>query len=286
MHPKLQHYVPQFYLRNFATKGKKGYLVCCFDKTTRKAFRPNIKNIAGQTRFYDFIDGSGNEVSIEESFSDIETETSLALQELIENPRISTLLPHKKTLAHFFALQESRTQVFRDAQNDLIKNANQRFRKDGFSFPVPTKDEEKEFQACFLIDTSSDFANVLLEMKWILIINRTRKSFWTSDNPIFKYNPIKSDLVGNLGLKCEGIQVHIPISPHLVIVICDPIGYARENDEATAEFPNIDFNNSGQVLHSRQHIFSADNDFQLAQKMIDENPEVSNPNRPRVVMMD
>ncbi len=287
MHAKLQHYVPQFYLRNFATKAKKGHLICCFDKTTLKVFKPNIKNVAGQTKFYDFTDSSGVEVSIDESFSDIEAVTSRALQSLIENPRISTLLPHKKILAQFFAIQDSRTQVFRDAQNDLVKDINQRLGKDGFSLPIPTKDEEKEFQARFLIDTAADIANVLLGMKWILLMNKTNKPFWTSDNPIFKHNPIKSDLRGNLGLMCEGIQVHIPISPQLVIVICDPVGYAHQNSELTAtEIENVEFNNSHQVINSRQHIFSADTDFGLAQKMINENPAFSNPQRPRFIMVE
>ena len=284
MHAKVQHYIPQFYLRSFATKAKKGHLIFCFDKLTRKAFRPNIRNAACQTKFYDFTDESGNEVSIEESFSNIESKTSKALQALIENPRMSTLLPHKETLAYFFAIQNSRTQAFRDDQNEILEIANQKLAKNGFSFPTPNEDEEKEFQARFLMDTSADFANVLLNMKWILLTNKTSKLFWISDNPIFKYNPDQSDFQGNLGLMCAGIQLHIPISPRLAIIICDPIGYADQpSDLATTDIDNIDFNNSGQTLQAKQYIFSADNDFELAQKMIDQNPNLSNPNRPRVV---
>ena len=287
MHAKVQHYVPQSYLKNFATKAKKGHLIGCFDKFTRKSFKPNIKNVASQTKFYDYKDSSGNEVSIENAFNQVETEAGKAFRTLIENPKMSVLLPYKETLAQFFVLQESRTQAFRDMPNDLIKNINQKLGKDGFSLPIPTEDREKEFQARFLANTSDDFVDVLLSMKWILLTNKTSQPFWTSDNPILKHNPNKSDLTGNLGLMCDGVQWQIPISPHLAIIICDPFAYAHEREEATAtDIQNIIFNNSGQLVQSKQYVFSVDNDFQFAHQWIAENPRIADPNRSRIILAE
>ena len=284
MHPKAQHYVPQFYLRSFAERRKKEFFVCCFDKATHKTFKPNVKNVANQTGFYDFISANGEKTSAESFFSDIETKTQGAIQALIENPKISVLSEHRNTFSTFFALQESRTVVFRDVHNQMIAGANQRLRQNGILFPAPTDNDTKEFQALFLIDTSSMLASVLLEMRWILVANKTNKPFWTSDNPIIRYNPHKSEFIDNLGLKSRGIQLHIPISPWLAIIICDPNEYAHMNTETFAEPPNVDFNNSGQVLESRQYIFSVDNDFSLAQEMINKTPELSNPNRSKVIV--
>jgi hypothetical protein len=285
MHPKAQHYVPQVYLRNFASKRKQEYFTCCFDKTTRKTFKPNIKNIANQTGFYDFVTNSGEKASIESFFNDVETKAGLAFLALNENPTISTLLENKDTLANFFALQESRTVVFRDVQNDIIRGANERLEADGFSFPIPTENETKEFQARFLIDMSDFFANALLKMKWILVFNKTPKPFWTSDNPIVRYNPHKSELVGNLGLESPGIQLHIPITPALAVIICDPFENAQINSELPAFSPSVDFNNSGQVIYSRQFLFSIDDNFDLVKDMIAENSELSNLNRPRITLV-
>ena len=277
MYPKAQHYVPQFYLRNFA-------IIYCFDKVTRKIFRPNVKNVANQTGFYNFTAINGDEKSIENLFNDVEAKTKIAIQTIIEKPTISTLLENRIALSYFFALQESRTLVFRDIYDDMIRGANLRLQKDGFNFQIPTENDTKEFQARFLIDTSTSIANVLLELKWILVSNITNKPFWTSDNPIIRYNPHKSELVGNLGLKSSGIQLHIPISPWFAILICDPFEYAHVDPETTAEPPNIDFINSGQVLISRQYVFSVDDDFYLAQEMLNKNPDISNPNRPRIIV--
>ena len=284
MHAKVQHYVPQCYLRNFSTKARKGYLVGCFDKSSRKSFRANIKNVASQTKFYDFTDSHGNEVSFEEAFSDLETAAAQALKVVIDNPKMTTLLPYKEIFAEFFAVQDCRTPAFRDAQNDTIKVANRKLARHGLSFPEETEDQEKEYQVRFLIETSANFANVLLNMKWILLANKTSQPFWTSDNPIVKYNPLKDDMRSNLGLMCEGIQLYIPISPYLAIVICDPFGYAHSPDEInTTDLDNINLNNSGQLAQSKQYVFSVDNNFQIAQKWIDENPSAYDPNRPRVI---
>lgn len=284
MQPKAQHYVPQVYLRNFATQRKKEFFVCCFDKVTRKTFKSNVKNVANQTGFYNFVTHDGEKISIESFFNEAETKTKFALQALNEKPNISTLLENSPVLANFFALQESRTLVFRNTHDDTVRLANERLKSDRLIFPTPTEDDTKEFQARFLIDMTDFFTNTLLKMKWILVSNQTNMPFWTSDNPIVRYNPHKSELVGNLGLESPGIQLHIPISPTLAIIICDPFEYADIASELPAPAPSVDFNNSGQVIYARQYVFSPNDNFDLAHDMIRKDPELSNPNRPRITI--
>jgi hypothetical protein len=284
MQPKAQHYVPQVYLRNFAVQRKKEFFVCCFDKMTRKAFKPNVKNVAHQTGFYNFVTSEGEKASIESFFNDTETKMKFVIEALNEKPTSSTLLENRTTIAKFFALQEVRTPIFRDVHDDTVRLANERLGPDGFTFSIPTENDTKEFQARFLVETTDFFANTLLEMKWILVSNKTVKPFWTSDNPIVRYNPHKSEFVSNLGMASPGIQLHIPISPALAIIICDPLEYIDMASELPAFAPSVDFNNSGQVIYSRQYVFSPDDKFELAHEMIRKDPELSNPNRPRIIM--
>ena len=84
MQPKAQHYVPQVYLRNFAIQRKKEFFVSCLDKVTRKTFKPNIKNIAHQTGFYNFTTQDGEKASIENFFNEIESKVKFALEALVE----------------------------------------------------------------------------------------------------------------------------------------------------------------------------------------------------------
>lgn len=46
--------------------------------------------------------------------------------------------------------------------------------------------------------------------------------FWTSDNPVVKYNPY-----GNLGLIIDGIQLFFPLSPKFSLCILDPFCYSN-----------------------------------------------------------
>jgi len=284
MQPKAQHYVPQVYLRNFAIQRKKEFFICCLDKVTQKTFKPNVKNIAHQTGFYNFTMRDGEKASIETFFNDTESKMKSALEALIEKPKISVLLENSHVFAKFFSLQESRTPLFRDEQDDITRLVNERLNTGKPFFPEPTENDTKEFQARFLIDMANVFASILLKMKWILISNKTDRPFWTSDNPIFRYNPHKSEFIGNLGLESPGIQLHTPITPALAIIICDPFEYSNMASELPAFAPNVDFNNSGQVIHSKQYVFSPNDNFDLAHEMIRKDPEFSNPRRPRTTM--
>ena len=284
MHPKAHHYVPQFYLRNFSIKHRKQYYTFCYDKATGNLFNPNVKNVAQEIGFYDFVDDDGDKKSIEEFFSALETKSKAALEAICSKPSEDTVSENKVALANFVAYQMSRTVIFREEHLSMLQGVNIRLKNDGIEFPMPTENERKRFQILFILKNTPIFLSVLLEMKWALILNETGRPFWTSDHPIIRYNPYKSEFVGNLGLISKGIQLHMPLSPKLALTICDPQEYVGAKSEMLAIDPNVEFNNSRQVIYSRQYLFSIDDDFELARQMIRENPDFGNPDRLRVVV--
>lgn len=284
MHPKAQHYVPQLYLRNFAIKRRKQFFIYCYEKSAGKSFKTNIKNIAQETKFYDFNDDKGEQKSIEGFLSDMEATSQAALEVVCSEPSANTVSANKIVLANFIAYQMYRTTVFRAQHQDILRGANARLQNKGVGFPVPTENELKQYQAVFIIKNTSIFASILLEMKWILNLNQTGKPYWTSDHPVFRYNPHKSKFVSNMGLTSKGIQIHFPLSPYLALTICDPKEYASTELELMAIAPNVEFNNSGQVIFSRQYLFSVDGDFELARRMIKKNPTLGDITRPRIIV--
>jgi len=64
MLPKIQHYVPQFILKNFCLNENNQIYV--FDKKTEKVFTTNIENVAAENGFYNFKRGDFI-ISIEQS---------------------------------------------------------------------------------------------------------------------------------------------------------------------------------------------------------------------------
>ncbi|MFS2035338.1 DUF4238 domain-containing protein [Polaromonas sp. CT11-55] len=70
---KIQHYVPQFLLRNFTSDKKNRVHV--FDKQKGITFVSHVKNVANESRFYDFeIEGEGR--SLEAPLSSLESDNS------------------------------------------------------------------------------------------------------------------------------------------------------------------------------------------------------------------
>ena len=275
MHPKAQHYVPRFYLRNFANKRKKGYFIFCFDKLTGKTFKPNIKNVANQTAFYDFPSEDGKKVSLEEPLQNLEAKSSVAIQSLISDPTYITLLTNKEVFAYFIAVQEIRTLVFRNKLDEYTNAINAKINSSNFKMPLLSEVEKKEYQAGFLIEKVSMLVDVLLNMKWLLVMNKTETPFWTSDNPVFRHNPYRSKFIGTTGLLCKGIQVQLPITPSLAIAVCDPSEYAHISEQLTTNLSNVQFYNSYQVVASGRYLFSISDNFDLAHEMIPHSAPLS-----------
>lgn len=126
-------------------------------------------------------------------------------------------------------------------------------------------------------------ARMVVNMKWVLIKNKTDYSLWTSDNPITRWNPNDLGLYGNMGFLSRGIEIHFPLSPDLSLCICDPVQYAAipsTNDAIDKE--NVVFQNWLQVSRSTRFLYSKINDFSLADKILLENPGLRDSTRPRV----
>lgn len=281
MIPKAQHYVPQFYLRNFSGEN---HSVWCFDKTTQKSFKTNIKNIAHETGFYNYSLENGETTTFEPHFWRLETNSQKAIQELCDEPTVFTVIKNIEILALFCAIQELRTPVFRD--NFLLMNNkyHELLQDNDYRSPDIKENQSKEFQAKFINESSQGLSQILKSMKWILVKNKSNNPFWTSDNPIFRYNPLKDPLKSTLGLQCSGIQLFLPVCPSLMLLICDPIGYRYEKLEIDTVQENIDFYNNAQVISSRRYLFSNINSFQFARDLIREHKNLANPKNPRILV--
>lgn len=134
---KNQHYVPQYYLRNFTNEQS---LICSFDKFKQKSFPSNVKNIASETYFYDFLQDSegGKRVQkMEKFFSELEGKASrftLHIQKKVEgifNLRnlgkaysIKVLTSDQKLdLSCLIAIQALRTRDFRNFLIEMFQKS-------------------------------------------------------------------------------------------------------------------------------------------------------------------
>ncbi len=291
---KSEHYVSRCYLKNFVFRPKKGS-VYCFDKNGYKTFPVTVENILKEKGFYETT--QDEEQILEQAFGCIESMFKPACEKLIMYSDLSTLTPEEKAvIASFVVTQELRTLEHRTTIKDMMGQAKNRLYKQ-FGMTMP-----EDFKLKYGIDkwgTENDakimhlntfteiptYVEILLKLNWLLVCNRTPLPFWTSDAPVNRYNSIKNELMGNLGLLCKGIEIHFPISPKLLLCCYDgkTLGELEEKTEI-ADMNVVYFENSLQVVSSTRYLISNKNDFSFATKILKEKPSFRDPNRRRVIV--
>jgi hypothetical protein len=274
---KRQHFVPRFYLNTFSEEEEGPYHLYCYDKPEDNVFGSNTRDIAQSEFFYDLSE----EQSIENIFEDLEQKFSKAYYELVDSADVTSLTNKERSvISLFLSHQHIRTQQFRD----IVKQASER------TLEIVDGEEEeeearkvveagttergaKEWQIQLMVNALQDFADILYNMDWFLFVNKTKYPLWTSDGPIAIFNPINPEPNPQKGIEQLGSKVHVPLSTDLVLGIYDPRKYSVRDKEELTEKKHVDFQNELQVEHSHRQIYSPRKDFELAKKVIEENPE-------------
>lgn len=276
---KKQHYVPKFYLKNFSINSNRK-TIQCLDKVNLRSHISNFKVIAQEEKF-----NESDSQDIEDNLSKIENDASKLINNFLDNPKYKRLNsePFKLKLAYFILIQLIRTKEVRNMPIDGINSlksymSNKHDLKDSeikkFN-QLLNKDEIKEAHLDFIQDDNLDLLEGIFCKKWILLKNQTSMNFWTSDNPVVKYNPY-----GNLGLIIDGIQLFFPLSPKFSLCILDPFCYSnfkeyKEFDildgfnnikkaglSKITDINDVKFVNSLQIKYSTEYVFSCENEFE------------------------
>lgn len=293
---KVQHYVPKFLLRNFGV-GKKDKLHV-FDKQTGSMFATNFKNVAAESRFYDF-EVEGHIFTVEPSLSKLEGIAKPMLKAILDTDSLSHLsVEDRGKLSIFFAVQFVRTKWFREQFRQLPKLLEQRLRiAEGTDLSsveefirTPDDNELAKEATHFISKAPQDFAVHFANKLWLLVATDSNNPFLIGDNPIGLQNSIDMGPFGNIGLGVEGIEIYFPLSPRRgLAMLCQShekafqdaanrqgkggSAYqclmAMESGSPLAYPPQCVLNfNSLQVKHAERFVFSSTGDFSLAKEMI------------------
>lgn len=193
---KNQHYVPQFYQRNFSVNGKTiGAYIADKDKTIPQA---PIKHQASADYFY------SENMKIEGALSDMEGLASAIIDKVIGNPKLTLTQEEAYTLYVFTMIQLGRTLTQANLiQENFSKMAKMMLRKyieakrqsanadevalitDEMLDNVEVNVNQPGLQA---LGTQSQIVNLCIDLKFRVLINNTDVSFLTSDNPVCMYN--------------------------------------------------------------------------------------------------
>ena len=218
----------------------------------------------------------------------------------------------KLDLSMFLAIQDTRTRDFRNSTleaeekgvreliNRFGKKAKPLIEKEFEYFKVgkvgkKKKGKQRKFELLIdeqrrekiaqyehikhLIDLDyiRELAKILTRHIWFIGVNRSSIPLYTSDNPLVRKSWKREHFFSNTGFASEGIEIAFPITPKLLLVLCERgfHSYAQSFEQKYVDLQteNVKYYNSLQVFNSNRQIYSINNDFDLALDIFLNHPE-------------
>jgi hypothetical protein len=206
------HFVPQFYLRRFASKPRRIHV---YNLKLRSLIQDvSIRDQSCRHRFYIYQE-------LEDEVARLESAIAPVLDAIAVADRLpDTASADYGLLVDFVALQTLRTL-------GMIKHVGQGLK--GFTeaaFPPhdpnrPPPSEHEEILGLSLSQVSTVSAG-LSDLGAHLVISGLQP-FITSDNPVFRYNTFCEGVFwsGVTGARCSGLQVFLPLAPTHLLLLYD-----------------------------------------------------------------
>ncbi|MGM0388025.1 MAG: DUF4238 domain-containing protein [Natrinema limicola] len=236
-----QHYVPQFYFRNFAQDER----VCTYNLENEESYQPTpISNICYENNFY----GSKE---MEKTLSKLESELASIIHDLVNARSLKPIVDDQESryLLDFFISHthgrtkaakietENFTQEFLEMVTEVGVEAEE-LNKEHLEM-VRDGDLKLEGPHLALRQFNSAYGPLhFLNMSRVLIYNATSRDFITSDHPVILDNPrFKNEVnVGTTGYASRGLQIYCPLSPNVCLFYFDPSVYSVD---ANSRFTTI-----------------------------------------------
>ena len=226
--PTRQHYVPQCYLKEFATPDSidnKEPLIWIFERNSRNGRLDKIKNVLFAKDLYTIDIGGKKNYSIEKSLGNIESEYTKVYRNIIKNRLplnekdhvifcifVSALM--QRTLRHKNSLEEFMSEVIEKMEAlDVAHNTKSKIVEDYQKLKV---DSHK----LNLIKLLPDITEVLVQMNLAFICtDRITSKYITCDDPCILFN---SDLqwqrLYGYGLAQKSTELTVTLSPNTMAV--------------------------------------------------------------------
>ncbi len=201
---KKSHYVPQLYLRQFATDER----LYVFDKSQRRQYGAHIEDICAERYFYEFegLEDITAPDYVEDLFHGFEDAGARAIRDTVDSIREGTFteLPkgHRLDLALFLAMLHLRTKRMREVAGQLMETISKdRFlahiRRTQPDFPVEDSwltiraDERARTAAQVWLVSDDDvrviLAGMLSHRFWLFVHSEIGNAFYTSDHPLAEH---------------------------------------------------------------------------------------------------
>ena len=297
---RVQHYVPQLYLRGFATPSQKLF---CYDKLQDTSYPTTIYAAAQESFFYEVPPGTTTEPvpvnAIERKLGELETEWAPRLSALIASADADNITHEQLAyFSPFVALQWMRTRTHRDTLHAALNQLGQTHANDLIKLNFPGEDLKVRvtfpetgmpaIQAEQMLDP-----DVILQMArdldrhiWVIGINNTGRPLYTSDHPVVRRANRKDGDRWLVGVRDLGIEFAFPLDARHLLLILERGHFKdwKSLDSRTAPLTldQVADYNQLQVMKSGRWVYCLHDEFEIARTACIADPRIRDPNRPRV----
>ena len=251
-----QHFVPQFYLRIFQSAPRRINLYDLHKLEPRKDVP-----IKGQCYQRDF---HGKDSPIEDKLSQVEGVLAKTLQTIANTQKLpSSGSAEYVGLVIFACLQYLRTH----SRTEAMKQMFTKFVERAYNGEVP---QNMVLDPVDLTTTNlsmlADIYTFTRDLKAHFVIS-PKKVFITSDSPVVTYNQYCEGIRdrGVTGLSQKGIQVFVPLSSSLLLILYDASTYRihrsadrRSSRTITDNLVDVDQLNFLQLLSAERNVYFSD----------------------------
>lgn len=284
---KKHHYVTQAQLRHFTHDSALTKLFV-YDKSNGKSYPSTVKNSGSENHFNTIIEGD-ERLNFEAMFDTVDGNGANIVNLLNERRSLVGLSEEElHRLSDLGAVQLVRTKLSRETPGVLACELREILTEFGADpddprLVLPT-DSDAKLGTIEAFLNRAKLRNAFLRLQPGLVEPKGKARFLISDHPIVFSNPFP---YGGHGLRSQGIMVHLPLSPTLLLTWHCPTIVARLdhmlalkcNDQtslrtygeglfagqpARVSDVEIERYNSLQLTQSRRFIFSHSNSFDAA----------------------
>ncbi|MDE2184645.1 MAG: DUF4238 domain-containing protein [Alphaproteobacteria bacterium] len=255
---KRQHFVPQFYLRNFADDPERRSIRLF---VLRRGLMMPQASIKGQCHrnFYYGADGR-----LEAAMGELEGEAAKIFRAIIDNHQAPRpMIQDHRTLVDFVASLLGRTEAAESELNQTVDAFGRQIL--ARARPDLAEDLDKVtigWSNAVIVALSHALAMspVLWDLHFRVLTAAKEMTFITSDNPVVLFNQTFDPLHETMtrGLASAGLQIYFPVSPRHAILFYDPNWYrpGRGRDGFVPVYPiDIKQLNALQIGNAREHLY-------------------------------
>jgi hypothetical protein len=288
---KAHHFLPQSYLRSFASARKKSrrHYIWQFDKSSGRIAEVDIATVAVRNLFHEIEAIDARVFNYESNMTHIENMFLGSWRALSDNFTPETMERERPRLAVYLAFLLLRSAKVRDDIRRLMDQLAQEHVPavaPDLQLSLGKQDAHKTHYE-IMREELDHVATQFGKMKWVLCRNATNVLFVTSDYPFAFTDPPDGlrwtaeqapHAVGldSFLLDVPGIRLYLPITPRKLLLLCDPRADWQLPEEILPKPESVSDINKLQVRRCIRSVFASTDQFAFAERLIRDFPSLRN----------